>query len=146
MGGGAMKSIVTTTYAPEVGDRVLFREEDANVESIGVITSFGYHCNRCPRWCDVAVDGKIKACPNIQDMEWSDGLKMWLAIENLPEDWKGAGSEYSLLKEGEIIRSDDEAYTFADPDCKTMGWVPLPGMDVVGKPFSNGMVRIRRKR
>lgn len=52
---------------------------------------------------------------------------------------------YKVLFMGEVICEGDEAYTWADPECTTIGWVPLYGY-MIGKEIDAGHVLVRRKK
>lgn len=57
---------------------------------------------------------------------------------------------YYNLGAGDIIKSGDEAYTWAEPECLTLGWIKLSkhglGSDLIGKPYNRNLVKIRRRR
>jgi len=68
-----MRIETTQEYIAEVGDKVLI----LSTKRTGTIESFARHCSACERYANVAIDGKIVACPDVISLQWDSSMGLW---------------------------------------------------------------------
>ncbi len=51
---------------------------------------------------------------------------------------------YKLLNKGDTLQAGDEAYTWANPDCTHLTWMPIEKVGYIGDIISEYHVPVRR--